>query len=275
VKIGIVTLSFNQARFLGEAIASVTMADPARLAYVIVDPGSTDGSREIVATHPFARVILEPDAGPADGLNKGFKACHADVYGYLNADDRFTPGALDFVAEYFERHPEIDLLQGAIRIVDDRGRPKLRGRAPDRLDPARFVCGAAFAWQQATFFRRELYRRTRGFNPANRVTWDGELVLDMLLAGARLGYTSRVLGDFRVYPASMTGSGQGDSFRWEHFARMRAKFVTAGGVPFPPLRERVERLKYRCNVLRHLRSVSSNLQPIGRIHASGRDRRTL
>jgi glycosyltransferase involved in cell wall biosynthesis len=264
MKLGIVTISYNQAGYLQQAIDSVALADLSRLVYVIVDPGSTDGSRDVITRnrHRFTRAILEPDNGPADGLNKGFAACDADVYGYVNADDRFVPGALDYVADYFTRHPEIDLLQGAIRIIKGTGKLKLRGRAPDRLDPARFVCGVAFAWQQATFFRRELFARTKGFNIQNRVTWDGELVLDMLLAGAKVGYTSTVLGDFRVYPESITGSGQGDAARWESLGRFRDKLIAAGGEPFSPLREKMERLKYKLNPLRHIRSTIGIRPPI-------------
>src|ERR1035441_5561978 len=46
--LGIVTISFNQARFLTECIESVKLSDLSRLRYVIVDPGSTDGSRDLI-----------------------------------------------------------------------------------------------------------------------------------------------------------------------------------------------------------------------------------
>ena len=48
MKIGIVTISYNQAKYLTEAIESVSVADPERLEYVIADPGSSDGSRQII-----------------------------------------------------------------------------------------------------------------------------------------------------------------------------------------------------------------------------------
>src|ERR1017187_7879988 len=72
MKLGIVTISYNQAGYLQEAIDSVALADLSRLVYVIVDPGSTDGSRDVITRnrHRFPRAILEPDNGPADGLNK-------------------------------------------------------------------------------------------------------------------------------------------------------------------------------------------------------------
>jgi len=251
MRIGIVTISWNQAKYLQEAIDSVSLSSPGDLEYIIVDPGSTDGSREIIERnrYRFAKTILEPDRGPADGLNKGFAACSADVLGYLNADDCFAPHALDYVAQYFKTHPEFDLLFGAIRIVDEHGSASLRGRAPDRMDARRFAAGACFAWQQGTFFRRELFERAGGFNPETRVIWDAELVVRMLLAGARIGYTNAILGDFRIYAESITGSGrlaEAERAVYREMSRL---------APMNRTLARFERLKYKFNPLRHLRCI--------------------
>ena len=256
MKLGVVTISFNQAGFLQEAVDSVKVTGPNELDYVLVDPGSSDGSLAIVERNRarFARVVSEPDRGPGDGLNKGFAGCGGEVFGYLNSDDRFAPGALDFVAGYFARNQDIDLLLGAIRIIDAKGKARRRGRAPDKMDVARYVCGACFAWQQATFFRRELFERT-GFNPANRACWDGELVLDMVLAGARVGYTNTILGDFRIYGESLTGSGRQALLEKPEIARFRGKAVASGYVLLSPLFAMLARMGYRFNLARHLRCL--------------------
>src|ERR1700733_1082089 len=207
--LGIVTICFNQRQYLQECIESVRLSDNSKLRYVIVDPGSTDGSRELIATHRerFSAVILEPDKGPADGLNKGFAACDADIYGYLNSDDRFRCGALDCVLDYFEHHPETDILLGAIAVIDEKGRMRLRKRTQDRpFDIRKFAVCACNVFQQGTFFRREAFRKTRGFNLKSKTAWDSELVVDMALAGCRFDYTNKILGEFRIYPQSITGS---------------------------------------------------------------------
>ncbi len=255
MNLGIVTISFNQARFLREAIESVQLRDPSHLRYVAVDPGSSDGSREVIARHRerFAAIILEPDNGPADGLNKGFAACGGDVLGYLNSDDRFTPGALDFVLGYFERHRQIDVLLGGIRMVDEHGRPHRRGRAADRLDLRKFAYQTCFLWQQATFFRRECFERVGGFNSANRISWDSELVVDMALAGARFGYTSHALGDFRIYGDSITGSGRMAGLAQQELLRVREKILRSGVPPMAAWEERISRAVYRYNPVRHWR----------------------
>src|SRR5216684_816996 len=146
MNIGIVTISFNQAGYLTEAIESVQLADPQRLEYVIVDAGSTDGSRAIIERNRrrFSSIILEPDQGPPDGLNKGFAALDADILGYLNSDDRFAPGALDYVLRYFELYPSVDALCGAIRFIVERGRPSLRRRTPDPIDLRRYAYESCF-----------------------------------------------------------------------------------------------------------------------------------
>jgi glycosyltransferase involved in cell wall biosynthesis len=71
LKFSIVTISFNQDRFLQETIDSIRVSPPHELQYVIVDPGSADGSRERIERNRdrFERIIFEKDQGPADGLN--------------------------------------------------------------------------------------------------------------------------------------------------------------------------------------------------------------
>ena len=66
LRITVVTICFNQAEYLRECIDSVLGQDHDDVEYIIVDPGSTDGSRSIIEDYE-GRVtpIFEPDAGPA------------------------------------------------------------------------------------------------------------------------------------------------------------------------------------------------------------------
>jgi len=254
-RISIVTISFNQARYLPDAILSVNCANPGRLQYVIVDPGSTDGSRQIIEAHRsrFSRVVLEPDLGPADGLNKGFSLCDGDVFGYVNSDDRFCPGALDFVLEYFDANAHIDVLCGAVRMIDKNGRADNRNRTPDKMDLQRFAYRACFIWQQATFFRREAFERVGGFNSRNTVHWDSELVVDMVLNGARIGYVRKLLGDHRRHESTITGSKKFLEVDAKEHPRIQRKIFDAGYAPLSPWRARALKLRYKFNFKRHYR----------------------
>lgn len=264
LSLGCVTISFNQAPYLRECIESVRCADPARLAYVMVDPGSRDGSREIIgeyaAQRRFHAVVLEPDVGPGDGLNKGFAQLgDRDILCYLNSDDRFLPGALDWVLRYFADHPEVDVLTGAVNIIDQHGRAAFRKRLSDPLTPRRFLCGTTWTMQQATFFRSALFRATTGFNPANRTCWDTELLIDLMLAGARFRSEYRLLGDYRLYPGTITHSllNEGHSQRYlGDLYRLRAKLVAAGHRPVSRLGQVVGSWLFRLDPLRRLHELT-------------------
>jgi glycosyltransferase involved in cell wall biosynthesis len=209
MKISIVTLSFNQGAYLRQAIESVLQQGYADLEYIIVDPGSTDGSRELIQGYSasLSRVIFEPDCGAADGLNKGFSRATGEVFGFLNADDLLMPGALCQVADLFHRDPLVDLAFGNGFVIDGSGL-KLRHYRARGFTARRYFYGGAQWLQQSTFFRSGAFLRSEGFNTANKTCWDGELFLTMVGRGARVGYIDSDLAAFRIHQGSISGSSR-------------------------------------------------------------------
>jgi len=207
MKVSIVTLSFNQAEFLERAIQSVLEQDYDDIEYIVVDPGSTDGSRDIIEKYRdrIAVVLDQPDKGPPDGLNNGFAAATGDIYAYMNADDAFLPGAIKEAVAAFERHQNADIVVGHGFIVDKAGAVIRRFRSAP-FTPWRFAHGAAVVMQQSTFFRASAYKATNGFNIDNRTSWDAELLLDMGLAGARVKIVDRNWSLFTIHEDSISGS---------------------------------------------------------------------
>jgi len=208
MKFSIVTISYNQAQFLEQAIRSVIEQDYPDVEYIVVDPGSTDGSREIIERYRdrIDKIIFEPDNGPADGLNKGFAQATGDIFGFINSDDYLLGGALTTVASAFATAPKKDVLSGHAVIVDAGGR-EINHLYSRRYSPTRYVYGAATLAQQSTFFKAEAFRKAGGFNPENRLTWDGELWLDLALSGSKFGRIPEFLSAFRIYEGSITGGG--------------------------------------------------------------------
>ena len=206
------TVSFNQAKFLERAICSVVGQGYRDLEYIVVDPGSTDGSRDIIERYRsrIAKVIYEPDRGVADGLNKGFSAATGEILAYLNSDDAFLPGAVRAAAAAFERHADADIIVGHGYIVDADGKVVRRLRSAP-FSPWRFAHGAAVVMQQSTFFRASVFRAAGGFNVHNRVSWDAELYLDMCLAAARVRIVEGYWSLFTIHPDSISGSRRLDA----------------------------------------------------------------
>jgi glycosyltransferase involved in cell wall biosynthesis len=209
VKISIVTLSFNQRAYLEEALESVLSQGYPDLEYIVVDPGSTDGSRERILSYGsrIAVKIFEPDRGAAEGLNKGFGNATGDVFGFLNADDILFPGSLNRVAEFFRNHPECDMVMGNGYKIDGQGN-RTRHYVARNFSVRRFFYGGTQWLQQSTFFKASIFDRSQGFNIANRTSWDGELFLKIADLGAKIGYIDADLGGFRIHDESISGSGR-------------------------------------------------------------------
>jgi len=207
MKVSVVTLSFNQAAYLERAIRSVVEQDHDDIEYIVVDPGSTDGSRDIIERYRdrITTVITDPDKGPPDGLNNGFAAATGDIYAYMNADDAFLPGAIREAVAAFERYPDVDIVVGHGFILDGEGNVIRHFRSAP-FTPWRFAHGAAVVMQQSTFFRASAYRKISGFNIENRTSWDAELLLEMGLAGARVKVVDADWSIFSLYAESISGS---------------------------------------------------------------------
>jgi glycosyltransferase involved in cell wall biosynthesis len=204
-RISIVTISFNQGRYLERAIRSVVEQDYPNIEYIVVDPGSTDESRNIIERYrsQISKVILEPDGGPADGLNKGFAAATGEVFGYINADDAYLPGTIRKIVPALQARPKVDVIYGHSYIVDGDGRVVRRSRSTP-FDLHGYAYGRVLVMQQSTFFRREAFQKAGGFNEGNRITWDGELLVDMALSGSQFALIDEYWSIFAVYPGSIT-----------------------------------------------------------------------
>ncbi len=226
MRVSIVTISYNQGRFLEQALRSVIDQDYKDLEYIVVDPGSSDGSREIIRAyqHRLDEVIIEPDEGPADGLNKGFAHSTGEILGMLNSDDVLLPGAVRTVAECFQREPVLDVLSGHALVLDEGG-DVLRKTYSDLFSLTRFAYGVCVLIQPSTFFRRSVFERVGGFNPENRVNWDAELFVDMGLLGARFARIEAFLSGFRIHGQSITGTRKFEAQAQAHNALLFQKVM--------------------------------------------------
>ena len=207
MKISIITISFNQKKYLQQCIESILSQTACELEYIVVDPGSTDGSREVIESYGEKIVkVFEPDRGPADGLIKGFKHATGDIFGFINSDDYLLPGALGHVAAYFEARGLQRFVTGQGYTEDEQGRQTKIYPRP--LTTNNMLHRAAVIFQQATFFPAALYQLVGGFNGQNTTCWDYELFLRFLLLGAQHEVIEHELAAFRLHHSSISGSGR-------------------------------------------------------------------
>lgn len=207
MRLSIVTISYNQSRFLEKTILSVIEQSYKDIDYIIVDPGSTDSSREIIKKYSpfFSHIVFEPDSGPAEGLNKGFSKASGDIYGYLNSDDTLLPDAIDKVVTYFKSNNKVDVVSGNCFIVDGRDKI-LRKSYSDRFSLFMYAYSQATLMQPSTFFKKDCFNKTNGFNIKNQCCWDDELFVEMSINGAIFRNIDHFLSCFRLHNNSITST---------------------------------------------------------------------
>lgn len=223
MKVSLVTISYNQASFLEQAILSVVDQNYKNLEYIIVDAGSTDGSHKIIEKYSkhFSHMIIEPDHGPADGLNKGFRLATGQIFGALNADDMLAKNAINTVAKYFNNSLNVDIVSGHCIIIDHQNR-RLRKSYSDKFGPLMYAYGAAELMQPSTFFTNKCFFKTKGYNKENLSNWDSELFIDMYFNGSKFGLINKFLSFYRLHPSSITSSKRMDNIVQKYY-RFRFK----------------------------------------------------
>ncbi len=161
-KISIVTVNFNQIRFIEQTIQSVLCQNYPNLEYIVIDGGSTDGSVDIIRKYAseLAYWVSEPDDGQYHAINKGFRRASGEVLGWINSDDFLLPNSLWTLGSMFQSLPDVQWLTsrmlvicseyGVLQIHADSG---ISGQA--YCENAR--PGSNFIQQEQTFWRRSLF----------------------------------------------------------------------------------------------------------------------
>jgi glycosyltransferase involved in cell wall biosynthesis len=214
--VGIVTPSFNQARYLRETIESVLAQSYPRIDYLVVDGGSTDGSVDVLRAYgDRVRWISEPDRGQADAIAKGFARTPGEILAWINSDDLLLPDSVAIAVEAFGNHPGAGLVYGQGELIDGDGNSL--GPFPwiEPHDPWRLVYYSDYVLQPSTFFRRSAYEAAGGLDTSLHYAMDWDLWI-RLAAVADVVYLERdTLARARIWDDNKTSTG-----RWRRIAEL-------------------------------------------------------
>lgn len=228
--VSVVTPSFNQAAFLDETIQSVLNQDYPNLEYLIVDGGSSDGSRELIQGYAerLAWWVSEPDQGQTDAINKGFAHAKGHYLAWLNSDDTYLPHAVSRAVSFLEANPLIGMVYGDANLIDEQG--QVIGKFPARqTDYPRLRSGYVHIPQQAAFFRASLWEQVGPLDPTFYFAMDYDLWV-RLARLAPLKYVPETWANFRLH---QTGKSViADERCWPEMVRVHYR---EGGSWFSPL----------------------------------------
>jgi GT2 family glycosyltransferase len=203
----VVIPSFNSGAFLERTLWSVASQEGGRTEIVVVDGGSTDGTPATLAKvrDIIDVLIVEPDNGQADAINKGIARTRGEWVGFLGADDLLLPGAIEAVAESARMHPEADLIFGDLLHVDSE---------ENVIDAQIVLPGAARLFHftamqchnQATFVRRSLLEKVGPLEASLMFCLDYEFFGRCLEQATCAWKVNQFIGAQRIHGATKTSN---------------------------------------------------------------------
>lgn len=120
LKISIIINNFNYGRFVESAVESALGQTYPHIEVIVVDDGSTDGSREILKKYEGrARVVLKENEGQVSALNTGWRIATGQMIAFLDSDDSLFPDAMETVINAWK--PEIVKMQFPLQILGPEG----------------------------------------------------------------------------------------------------------------------------------------------------------
>ncbi|MCU1250209.1 MAG: glycosyltransferase [Edaphobacter sp.] len=208
--ISIITPSFNQASFIGEALESVLLQSHDNWEHLVVDGVSTDGTVDLLR-HRTANSsqknmfwISERDNGQSEALNKGFRQAKGEIIGWLNSDDRYRANCFEHVVQGFRDNPEADIIYGDYLLVDESGKVLKIRREIEFNAFILLYHRILYIPTTATFFRRRIFDEGSWLDEKLQYAMDLEFFIRLSARGYRFKHIPHLLADFRMQPGSKT-----------------------------------------------------------------------
>ena len=198
-KVSVIVTNYNLGRYLPEALDSVKAQTFKDWECIIVDDGSTDGSREIIkpyidADDRFSLLELE-NGGVVKARNAGIASSKGQYLLPLDADDWIEPDYLEEAVRIIESNPEAKIVYGLAECFGEGIKPQLMDLPVFSME----MMLARNCIHVSSLFRREDFDRTGGFSKelsGGLEDWD--LWLGVLEKGGTAIRIDRVMLHYRM-----------------------------------------------------------------------------
>jgi len=230
---------YNQRRYVVEAVESILAQDFTDFEFVIVDDGSTDGSRAILerlaAADGRIRLFCRPNRGIVPTLNEALAVSRGEYLARMDSDDVALPQRLGRQVDFLRADPEVVAAGSWVLWTDPAGnalreyRPETTHEAIDRVHlegRTQSIC------HPSVMIRAEAMRRVGGYRESFTAAQDFDLWLRLAEVG-RLANVPEVLLRYRKHPASIAHTRQATCWDDEDRAVLDACRRRGLGAPAP------------------------------------------
>lgn len=181
--ITVITVVFNGASTVEDAIQSVINQTYDNVEYIVVDGGSTDGTREVIKKyeHAIDYWVSEKDCGIYDAMNKGLSLCSGEYVGMLNSDDLFSGKVvLQHMADRF-RMTKVDAIFSCLNIVDRNNLKKILRKYRVAELNSIFLRIGVMPPHPTFYCKRSCYEEGGMFKTDYRIAADFEMLVRLLI----------------------------------------------------------------------------------------------
>jgi len=157
----------NCESYVAEAVESVLAQSYPAIELIIVDDGSTDGTKKIVEQIQYdVRYFYQNNEGPAAARNRGIRDASGDFIAFVDADDLWPERNLQLLMAEFEKDPAMDVARGYAQLFKnmDDGRVEYLGNPKESFSD---YIGAAL-------YRRSAFHKVGQFDPVLKFGEDAD-----------------------------------------------------------------------------------------------------
>ncbi len=252
-RVSLVIPSFNQGRYLEEAIRAALLQGYPDLELIIIDGGSTDSTLDVIKKYEkwLSYWVSEPDRGQSHAINKGLALCTGKYFNWNNTDDVLTKGSLGRTVSALEDNPGAGGVTGYVMIIDsdsnvisvNDNHPLLKGRSGFLHDVERCVEFLKCGCQPGGLMVRELVLQVGGIDEDIHYAMDVDLFLRVMIHKPIYHVDFPVIM-FRMHPASKTSTWV--SGRAEERLKIARKLFALAKLP-----PNIKKLKFRAYANAH------------------------
>ena len=178
MKLSIITVNFNNKDGLQKTIDSVISQSFKDFEWIVIDGGSTDGSKELIEKYSnyISFWVSEPDKGVYNAMNKGIKVAKGEYLNFLNSGDVYYN--TEALHNIFSKHIDCDIVFGNTLAYRD-GQLKIINYQNDYLTCYRLVKGTIN--HQAAFIKRQLFNKYGLYDETLRIVSDWKFFFEVII----------------------------------------------------------------------------------------------
>ncbi len=207
----VITPVFNNVTYISAAIDNYLSQQCACSELLIMDGGSTDGTKEVIAQfakdNPSIRWVSEKDKGQSDAMNKGIALAKGKYISFLNVDDYYSAGCLNEVCQILTENSDVNYLVGDCNVWDQTENLIYVNR-PSKVKKYHVFSGHHFSVNPSAYFYQKSLHEKVGLYPLdNHYNMDLEMIL-RFRGITTFDYYPKVWGNFRMLPNAKTFEDQ-------------------------------------------------------------------